>query len=288
MGLRTEIIRYNIHDRGRKYTGTPRQYHHEKLLRVINGDEVQEMVAKRDMYGYLGHDIRREFGLYPPEAAISGGKLIPLEPAFVTVHLKMLDDGTIEHQEQFLDTPLGIKAQEWYEKKMGGFSSVIAPSEENPTMCYGHDYVLAPNNAHNRGFVMDSTKDYNRLTSKQKLAVEQARRMEQAAVMDALIQTAQAIPVMHKQHNQLLATIESLSVQLDTVQRERDEFQAACDSLQPSFQPIARLCVNNGNWLAQSMSVMDDIRGIVIKEENPQERHENTINYNIFDLMKGR
>lgn len=204
MGLKTDIIRYNLHDRGRKYVGQPRRFNVSKLAAIVNGARIQEMVKKRDLVGYLGHDIRRQFGLNPPEAALNGGKLIPIEPAFVTTYIKIFDDGTVEHQAQFLDTPLGIKAQEWHIAGLGGFSSVVAPNEEDPNDFFGFDYVRSPNFHGNRGYaVMDSLTyehELNRLTSKQKFNEIQARQMERDVVMDALFQAIQTVPEIVKQN----------------------------------------------------------------------------------------
>lgn len=289
MGLTTEIIRYNLNDRKRKYVGQDRKFNIEKLAKLINGYTVQEMVKKRDLVGYLGHDVRLQFGMRPPEMALNGKEFVPIEPAFITTYVKCFDDGTVEHQAQFLDTPLGIKAQEWHSANLGGFSSVITPSEQNPTSFYGFDYVLSPNFHGNRGYaVMDSVayeKELNRLTSKQKYHEIQARQMEQQAVMDALFQATQSIPQMTKQHQQLIATINSLSEQLENVQRERDEFQAICDNLQPEFEPVARLSVHE-NWLQQSLSVLDDIRGNT--EIYPQNQNQDFAFKATLEYLKNR
>lgn len=289
MGLKTEIIRYNLHDRQRKHIGQNRNFNVAKLAQIVNGAAVQEMVKKRDLVGYLGHDVRRQFGLRPPEMALNGNQFIPIEPAFVTTYIRILDDGTVEHQAQFLDTPLGIKAQEWHNAGMGGFSSVVAPSEQNPTDFLGFDYVLSPNFHGNRGYaVMDSASyetELNRLTSKQKFNEIQARQMEQAAVMDALFRAAQAVPQLTKQNAQLVATVESLSEQLDSVSRERDEFQATCDELQPKFEPMARFSVNE-NWLTTSLAVLDDISNAEIGETIPESQHDSSVFSDLLDYMR--
>lgn len=84
MGLETDVIRYNVTDRRRQFVGTPRNFNVNQFVKLLNGQYTQEMVKKRDLVGYLGHDIRRQFGLNPPETTINGGQLIPIEPAFVT------------------------------------------------------------------------------------------------------------------------------------------------------------------------------------------------------------
>lgn len=262
MGLETDVIRYNVTDRRRQFVGTPRNFNVNQFVKLLNGQYTQEMVKKRDLVVYLGHDIRRQFGLNPPETTINGGQLIPIEPAFVTTYLKAFPDGTVEHRAEFLDTPLGKKAQEWHLANMGGFSSVVAPNEQNPTEFWGFDYVRSPNFHGNRGYaVMDSTAydlELNRLTSKQKYQEIAARQEEQQAIMDALFQAASHTPELLKVNSQLAATIESLSAQLDDVTRERDECQAALDDTKSQIQPMVRLSVSD-NWLNRSLSVMDNI-----------------------------
>lgn len=263
MGLKTGLIRYNVNERGRKYTGTPRRFNVPKFVAVTNGRQVQEMVAKRDLYGYLGHDIRRRFGLYPPETVLENGAVVPIEPAFVTTYLKAYDDGTVEHEAEFLDTPLGRTAQSWFEKKIGGFSSVIAPSEQDPSMNWGFDYVNSPNFDGNRGYVMDSAAqawEMNRLTSKQKAEWYQARQMEQQAVMDALLQGVCDQNELMRLNRQLAATIDCLANQQEETQRQLAEIQAAYDAVRPEFQPVVRLNVRDENWLQLSVAVMDDIK----------------------------
>lgn len=286
MGLTTEIIQYNLNDRRRKFVGTPRNFNVQKLKAIVNGQRVQEMVRKGDLFGYLGHDIRRRFGLYPPECALENNEIIPIEPAFVTTFIRVDDDGTVSHQARFLDTPLGKKAQEWHEAQTGGFSSVVAPNEENPTEFWGFDYVLSPNFHGNRGYaVLDSAayeNEYNRLTSKQKMAVEQARRMEQQAVMDALIETAQNTEMLLKTNKRLQATIDSIATQLEESELENRDLRITLDSLQEvKNEPFLRLNVKD-NWLTLSDSVMDNIKKAELKEVQP----ENNNSLNILKFLE--
>lgn len=257
MGLETETIRYNLNDRGRKYVGQPRYFNVQKFAALVNGARIQEMVQSRDLVGYLGHDVRRMFGIKPPESVIDGGQFVPIEPAFVTTYIHVDDDGTVEHRARFLDTPLGKKAQEWFVAKTGGFSSVVTPDERNPSDFHGFDYVLNPNFSSNRGYVLDSV-DYNRMTSKQKAVYEQGLRLEQQAVMDALYQTACAVPELLATNRQLAASVDCMAAQLDDAC-----FQAALNETQPeTFAPMVRLSAGD-NWLQQSLSAMDDIRQTV-------------------------
>lgn len=266
MGMSTGLIRYNLKDRGRVHVGTPRRFNIPRFMALVNGAKVQEMVRKGDMFGYLGHDIRRRFGLYPPEVALENGEVVPLEPAFVTTYIKAYDDGTVEHKARFLDTPLGKKAQEWHIAKTGGFSSVVAPNEENPTAFWGFDYVLSPNFHGNRGYaVMDGAaydKELNRLTSKQKYQEINARQLEQQAVMDALYQQAQQTQELLKTNSRLNASLDSMARQYEEMERELADLRHTVAQNEPKFAPIARLSVSGDNWISRSVASMDDIKQI--------------------------
>jgi len=151
--VETELIRYNLHERGRKYRGTARQFDVGAIAHAINSDACQERVKHRDMQGYYGHWPRLKFGLNPQEGGLEGGKPALVEPALITTHLKADRDGTIEHKAQFLDTASGQVAAKLYHHRTGGFSSAIDASIPE---FFGFDYVLEPNYATNRGWTLDS------------------------------------------------------------------------------------------------------------------------------------
>lgn len=148
--MKTGIIRYNLAERGRQYRGTERNFDIPAIVRAINSGVTQEKVRHRDMLGYFGHWPRVKFGMNPSEGGIIDGKVIPVEPAMVTIYLKAYDDGTIEHEEEFSDDTLpGMIAQRMYKSKMGGFSSAI---DERKPEFFGFDYVTEPNYTTNRGY----------------------------------------------------------------------------------------------------------------------------------------
>lgn len=149
--LKTGIIQYNLLERGRELTGQARNFDTRKVARFINSPKFQESVKHRDIKGYLGHWVRKKFGLNPDEAAIDKGKLVALEPAIVTLSIQADDTGNIEHEVQFLDTQTGRVAQKMHASGFGGFSSVIDP---NLGEFYGFDYVHSPNYSTNRGYAM--------------------------------------------------------------------------------------------------------------------------------------
>lgn len=153
--MQTDIIKYNLTDRGRKYRGQDRHFNIAAVVAAINGPECQERVRKRDMLGYYGHWPRLRFGMLPAEGGLDGGNPALVEPAIVTTYLKARDDGTIEHRAEFLGTDSGKVAAKLYEDHVGGFSSAIVDSKAN-TVFYGFDYVLEPNYSTNRGWQLDS------------------------------------------------------------------------------------------------------------------------------------
>lgn len=157
--MQTELIRYNLAERGRTFSGKERNFDIPRVAAEINGPKAQERVKHRDMFGYYGHWPRIAFGMNPAEGGMVDGKVVKVEPALVTVHLQAFDDGTIEHQAEFLDNEAGNVAWKLYKNKTGGFSSAI--SEHRITgrpVFYGFDYVLEPNYSTNRGYelVLDS------------------------------------------------------------------------------------------------------------------------------------
>lgn len=165
MRNRTEVIRYNVKDRGRDFTGVDRDIDIPALVLLINGPLVQESVRKGDIYGYMGHGFREKYGLDLPEAIIDpvSGKTVTLEPAVKTVMIKAYNDGTIEHQQEFLPTSAGRIGWRLYQGKNWGFSSVFyAPpinGKRTPKNYFGMDFVRSPNYDTNRGYdsMLDST-----------------------------------------------------------------------------------------------------------------------------------
>jgi hypothetical protein len=191
MAHQTPIISYNLKDRGRRYRGKPRSFDVRAIVDCINGGSVQERVKHRDMFGYYGHWPRVRLGLNPSEGGIVDGKVIHIEPAFVTTYLKALPDGTIEHQAEFLDNAPGTAACGLNRSKTGGFSSAI---DENKPEFYGFDYVLEPNFSTNRAYkialddsgeeipplTLDEVNDYNAS------AKEMADAMEMVILLDGV------------------------------------------------------------------------------------------------------
>ena len=181
------LIRYNLKERGRQYRGQERNFNIPAIVESINGPATQERVANRDMLGYFGHWPRIRFGMDPREGGIAEGKAHALEPALVTVKLKAYDDGTIEHQSEFLDTNTGALASRMYANRVGGFSSAI---DGRANEIYGFDYVNEPNYSTNRGYdlMLDSVTS-GEMTFDDVLCAEHA---DQIDAMNRLFQMMEA------------------------------------------------------------------------------------------------
>lgn len=150
--MQTQVITYNLKERGRKYRGKERNFDISALCSAINGPACQEKVKNRDMLGYYGHWPRIKFGMNPAEGGLDGGKPSLVEPALVTTLLRAAPDGTIEHQAEFLNNDPGNVAAKLYAARVGGFSSAI---DQNAPEFFGFDYVLEPNYSTNRGYALD-------------------------------------------------------------------------------------------------------------------------------------
>lgn len=181
------LIKYNLKDRGRQHRGVERHFDIPAIVASINGPATQERVSTRGMLGYFGHWPRVRFGMEPAEGGLAEGKAHAIEPAVVTTHLKAYDDGTIEHQTEFLDTATGQLASRMYANRVGGFSTAIDPRKPE---LYGFDWVNDPNYSTNRGYdlVLDSVTS-GEMTFDDVLSAEHA---EQVDAMNRLFEMMEA------------------------------------------------------------------------------------------------
>jgi hypothetical protein len=158
MGKRTGVIRYNLNDNGRTFTGQSRKIDIDAAMRLFNGAALQESVQKGDIVGYVGHQYREKYKLDVPETVIEDGKTVVLEPAVRTIYIKCSPTGDIEHEQEFLNTAPGRVAQRLWDSKAYGFSSAIYAPEEGglrvPRGYFGMDLVRAPNYDSNRGYAV--------------------------------------------------------------------------------------------------------------------------------------
>lgn len=158
MGRKTGIIKFNLADRMRQHRGQDRNFDLVAAAKLLNGGAVQERIKNGDMTGFFGHWPRIKFGLDPDEGGFVDGKQVSLEPAIRTTYLKAYPDGTVEHEEEFLDTASGKIAERIYGSNAYGFSSAIDAKRLGPTLVpigfFGFDFVKEPNYANNRGYAV--------------------------------------------------------------------------------------------------------------------------------------
>ncbi len=241
MANRTEILRYNLRDRGRSHRGTPRNFDVAKVARLLNSPAVQEKVALRDMIGFFGHWPRVKFGLNPSEGGVVNGKAVSVEPALVTTHLKAYEDGTIEHQAEFLDTEAGKLAAKLFKSRAGGFSSAFDGRQSD---FFGFDYVLEPNYSTNRGYALDSAAEGDEPLSEED--VQAAEEQQIADYLDSI-----------KTMNDTLDGIEqreALQASLDSANQELAEWKAkteAAEGREAALRvTVAKLTEDNEGYLS--------------------------------------
>lgn len=216
MTITTDLITYNVRDRGRKARGQDRNFDTKALANLINGPDVQEKVKHGDMVGYFGHWPRVKLGMEPQEGGIVDGRVVSVTPALRTIELKAEADGTIRHRAEFLDTNEGLIASRLYQSKTGGFSSAITPLPgTNPILpagFHGFDYVLEPNYTTNRGHkvVLDGVEG---LSEREDLLA-----MLDSAVGESVMAAAtinRLFDSLHAQHRLALETLERLAQEND-------------------------------------------------------------------------
>ena len=153
---KTKKIQYNLFERGRQHSGKNRaNVDMKEMINQINHPRVQEMIKSGTLYGYNGHEIRRRYGMFPPESVIIDGKVVYLEPAFRTLESYADKNGDVTHVAEFLDNAAGEHARKQYLARVGGFSSAQDYRRSGlglvPVNFYGYDYVTQPNYVTNVG-----------------------------------------------------------------------------------------------------------------------------------------
>lgn len=241
--MQTEVITYNLAERGRKYRGKDRHFNIAAVVAAINSPATQERVRKRDMLGYYGHWPRIKFGMDPAEGGLENGVPSLVEPAIVTTYLHANDDGTIEHRAEFLQTESGKVAEKLYESHVGGFSSAIIDNALR-TEFYGFDYVNEPNYSTNRGWTLDSTNGHYLDSAGNEVdetEVQAAAYAEQVRTIKALLDSVtaeravyeKAIADLRAENDELIDELtkkkkaEAEEAQLDSVVKEHcnEEFE---------------------------------------------------------------
>ncbi|OJU92394.1 MAG: hypothetical protein BGO19_14045 [Acinetobacter sp. 38-8] len=155
-GRKTKRITFNLHERGRKHSGKDRSnVDMNEMIRQINSPQVQEMVKTGTLYGFNGHEIRKRYGMNPPDSTVIDGKVVYLERSFRTLECYADKNGNVSHVTEFLDNESGEWARKQYLARIGGFSSAQNYKKAGlgliPVGFFGFDYVGQPNYSTNVG-----------------------------------------------------------------------------------------------------------------------------------------
>ena len=148
-GRKTKRITFNLHERGRQFLGKDRSnVDMNEMIKQINSPQVQEMAKTGTLYGYNGHEIRKRYGMNPPDSVIVDGKVVYLERAFRTLEVYADKEGNVSHVTEFLDNPSGEYARKQYQARVGGFSSAQNYKRAGlgliPVGFYGFDSAAQP------------------------------------------------------------------------------------------------------------------------------------------------
>jgi len=259
--MKTEILKYNLYDRGRKHTGQDRSdVDVEKMIDRINAPDTQELVKTGGLFGYYGHQIRQRFGMNPPETAMINGKKIHLEPAFRTIYLKAHKDGTVEHQAEFLDNEAGQYAKNQYKAKAGGFSTAVSYIKNGlkliPKLFAGFDYVFQPNYATNvgNGVLLDGLYCSDELN-----LFDDINEPQQAQIAQVL---EQAIIQNYDHIHQSLQLIHEVERAYDSLAQEMDKqvryAQAKAKHNQQNGEEIKLSTISFDSAIAQANAFFDE------------------------------
>lgn len=216
--MKTGIIKFNIKDTKRKHSGKQRNFNVANIVKAINDPALQEQVKNGEITGFYSHLPRIKYGMSVKEAVFDGTKLIPLDPCFKTTYLKAYDDGTIEHEAEFINNEYGIKAFNLLKDKIGGFSSAISEKNNGEYIFHGFDYVKAPNFTENRPYSvhLDDTSEHfepNQVIFLDNLTPEEINDEKILFLLDHIEFLESTNKDQGKQIELLSDTVESLSLQ---------------------------------------------------------------------------
>lgn len=159
---------FNLFKEGREYTGHHRNYILESAVNMCYAGPTREMLKLREAVGYLGHGRRELAGrLQLPEVSsikLPDGSSILTEniPSNVTVAFEVSKDGTVNHEQEILETAPGQVVSALNAGKVGGFSWACGGTDGGSMGAtklsgfHGFDYVINPGFATNRGYILES------------------------------------------------------------------------------------------------------------------------------------
>jgi hypothetical protein len=279
MPKKTDLITYNLAERGRKHSGVDRSdMDIQSAINHINSASVQELVNSGDLFGYYGHETRARFGMSPPDSWVnSAGETVPIVPAIRTIKLSANSNGDVTHKAEFLNTNEGKYSEGLYASKVGGFSSAIMRKRGSNglygvTGFYGFDYVRSPNYNTNRGeslfdalfveeedgeFAFDSVAGMTPQQSMIKSALETAIMHQYDSITTAIASDAM---INHYQNEVVAAQEEAINreVRLNNIRASRvSRKEAIFDSLICPSVPFSEITAQWDSFNDQGTSDKD-------------------------------
>ena len=175
--VETLDCKFSLLHEGRTYSGNHRKYIIENARDVCYSGPTRELIKLREAFGYYGHGRRVLSGrMALPEVDVvtlpDGSKaMINNIPSNVTTKFEILEDGTVSHTQDILDTEPGRIVSGLNKSRVGGFSWACSGSDGGRVQASkiksfnGFDYVLQPGFSSNRGYLLESAQVPNLLES---------------------------------------------------------------------------------------------------------------------------
>ena len=162
--------KFSLLHEGRQYSGNHRKYIIENAREMCYSGPTRELIKLREAFGYYGHGRRVLSGkMTLPEVDVitmaDGSKaMVSNIPSNVTTKFEILEDGTVCHSQDILDTEPGRIVSSLNKSRVGGFSWACSGSEKGLgkttrlSSFSGFDYVLQPGFSGNRGYILESAQ----------------------------------------------------------------------------------------------------------------------------------
>lgn len=223
---------FNIFDSGREYSGIKRGYVLDNIKKAINSPFTQERIKLREAVGYVGHGLREMAGKLNlgevDSINLGNGQraMVKALPACVTTGLEVDENGNITHTQEILDNDEGRALLGLHRSKVGGFSWAAGGARAGLNTLidkiYGFDYVVNPNFAANRGYVLDSA-DSEEITEQAVLDSMIAAGVDQSQAGDRLSSWYASAVMESASHQHRAADLEAQVTDLMLKNRELEK-----------------------------------------------------------------
>ncbi|MBE0507501.1 MAG: hypothetical protein IBX50_12420 [Marinospirillum sp.] len=232
---------FNIFEHGR--SNHSRSYDLANVRQVLESAQTKERIAMREAYGYYGHGRRQvtgklNIGEFETIQTPAGALILENVPALVTTRISIDDDGTVQHEQEFLDTDPGRAALALYESKVGGFSWAMGGRDggrsnlSRVTGYHGMDYVLEPGFAKNRGFRVGIMESAGTLSDDEEQAILESMmaagldEQKALAYRETFFNPYLLVAELHQRNEEAVNAAADLENSLEEMRRKNEELQA--------------------------------------------------------------